>query len=170
MHNPFKALAISLAAEHERNIENILAARKMERKELTKQIMVDPLVLPPHLLKEVHYLDAYAKIINMVHTAKEPEDMKAADHIEKLFDEVYDWAKDADELLEFFQTTMLTEDLDTSKQEVFQSILLSALVLDNLNNEQRRPGGLELALLSDGSAKSGDTSGAGATEPSPAQT
>lgn len=147
MRNPFKTLAIELAAQHERRIEELIQELGLTRREVTKQMMVNPLELNPDLLKEVYYLDAYAKIINMSESSK--TDLKTApEFVEELFDKAYAWSQDKDSLMDYFRVNKIHKEIDSTKQDIFQSILLAGLAWNDLEDDPeyaaRQPATLDI--------------------------
>lgn len=139
MDNPTKTRAIELAAEHSKHIDNILAVHKVTREDLTRQLMKDPTKILPHLLKEVYYLDAYTKLVNEVnYTPVDKKDWRAVDYIEQLFTRVYEWAKDADDLLQFHLETGTAEQVPVIRRQLFESILVATLMEELAKDDEEQ--------------------------------
>lgn len=134
MDNPTKARAIELAAEHERNIEAICEKRGLTRAQVTKALMVSTPTLPMNLLKELYYLDAYTRLINLENA--EPEEWRAKEYLDAMMGPLYLWAEEADHLLPDLME--LNEDGTQIDDHIFYTVLLCAVHRHNVINDRRR--------------------------------
>ena len=128
MLNPTLTKAISLAVEHDRNIDNILAVHKSTRKELTKQMMIDPTKVLPHLLKEVYYLDAYTKLVNEENYVPDREFWTAKHYLEDFLSAFHKWLDDhGEDLTKFFLEEQICQGITDDDNEIFQAVLMAVL-------------------------------------------
>lgn len=123
-----KQIAIDRAKQHELQLSERLKAHSIERKDCVKLFLTKPADLPPDVLKEFYYLDAYAKLVNADnYTPVDRADYRPKDYIDTLYTAVYNWAttKGDSFLAEIRQNGMLKQ-MEVADEDIFKSILFAA--------------------------------------------
>jgi hypothetical protein len=102
-------------------------------------VLQTPREVAPSLMKEVYYLDAYARIINIVnYTPVDKSDWRVKDYLDEFMGAMYIWANDNVDLMEYYKETKLYEDVQASDSEFFQAVLLAAMKRALQPNDQRQ--------------------------------
>lgn len=125
---------------HEDNLAILLKKYESTRTELVMMYMKGNFAqIRPDVLREFHYIDAYAKVLSQAaYAPDDKESWTAQDWIKRLFDEVYEWAKDQQDLLEYHLATQDFKDIKATRHEMYRSVLVAALMRDNFTDDQQR--------------------------------
>lgn len=134
------ALLLEAIKLHEDNLAILLKKYNLERKDVVKVYMAGEFVsIDPRILREFHYIDAYARVLSQAaYAPADKADWTPRDHIKALFDDVYEWAQNQQEMMEFHLATQEFKGIEASKQQMYESVLLAALMKDDLTDDQQR--------------------------------
>lgn len=149
--------ALDLAAIHDRNIDTIISNVNppLTRKELTKKLLNDPSSIPPQVLKEVYYLDAYTRLVNAENYSPDREYWTAKNYVEALMEPMSVWLEEnGAEALEFFLKNEICEDMDEQDEKLFSQILAVAIGRQLTIDDGKQPGKQNLATDGGGSPES----------------
>lgn len=129
MDTPFKNLAISLAAEAEARLAHLLSTRNMSREHLIKTMFTDPSTVDHELKKEIYYLDAYSKIVNMENYTPNWKDFRPKDYLDALMPDLYKWAdvKNTEDFMSKLKGMAALPGAQISDENLFTSLLLAAI-------------------------------------------
>lgn len=128
-----KEIESKLAVEaktHRSNLNSFLESHKLEQNQVTKDFMTgDWVKLPPEVLREVFYLDAFAKVSNLINfRAKDSEYWDIRDFVVHLIDEVADWYEAQPNLLKWIKESKQLESFELpDDSSLFPFIVLAAI-------------------------------------------
>ena len=124
----------SLSKGHQSNLDLLLKEHNLTQSEITGKMMKGE-ELPYAIAKEVFYLDANNRIINLLNfTSKDMADWELKDYVKSLFEKTIDWTETEPELLAKIRHSGKLDEM----HHVDDNVLIPSVVLASIKRHEER--------------------------------